>query len=278
MPPPPARSPTWAAAAACPGLVLAIVRPEREVHLIEATARKATFIAETAEELGLTVAVHADRSEELARGPLRDAFACVVARALAPPPIAAELCLPLCRPGGRVVIWSREPATAELAFATAALGGSILVPEAPRRARPGQARGDTGALPAPAGHGGETPAPRGLIRPMAPVESSRCRGSTQWRTRRAASARRRPRSTSPHVSRRRAHPCSSSTSTPRPTPRAGSVSAPARPRGRPTTSCTASRSPTSSSRRGSRASTWHRRTPTSPRRRSSCPGARTAMP
>jgi 16S rRNA (guanine527-N7)-methyltransferase len=114
-----------------PGLVLAIVRPEREMHLIEATARKAAFIAETAQELGLGVVVHAQRSEELARGPLRDAFACVVARALAPPPIAAELCLPLCRPGGRVVIWSREAATAWLAFAAGALAGAIVAPETP---------------------------------------------------------------------------------------------------------------------------------------------------
>ena len=91
-----------------PGLVLATVRPEREMHLIEATARKAAFIAEAAAALGLHVHVHAARSEELGRGELRDACACVVARALAPPPVAAELCLPLCRPGGRLVLWSRE--------------------------------------------------------------------------------------------------------------------------------------------------------------------------
>ena len=71
------------------------MRPERETHLIEATARKAAFIAETAAELGLHVHVHAERSEELGRGELRDACACVVARALAPPPVAVELCLPL---------------------------------------------------------------------------------------------------------------------------------------------------------------------------------------
>jgi 16S rRNA (guanine527-N7)-methyltransferase len=29
-----------------------------------------------------------------------------MARALAPPPVAAELCLPLVRPGGRVVLWT----------------------------------------------------------------------------------------------------------------------------------------------------------------------------
>jgi 16S rRNA (guanine527-N7)-methyltransferase len=117
--------------AGLPGLVLAVVRPGRETHLIEATARKAAFISAAAAELELPVHVHAGRSEELGRGELRDACACVVARALAPPPVAAELCLPLCRPGGRLVLWSREPASDELAFAATALEGRVLAPECP---------------------------------------------------------------------------------------------------------------------------------------------------
>jgi 16S rRNA (guanine527-N7)-methyltransferase len=112
-----------------PGLVLAVVRPAREAHLIEATARKAAFIAEAAAQIGVAVHVHAARSEDVGRGELRDACACVVARALAPPPVALELCLPLCMPGGRVVLWSREPAGEELAFAAAALAGEVLVSE-----------------------------------------------------------------------------------------------------------------------------------------------------
>jgi 16S rRNA (guanine527-N7)-methyltransferase len=114
-----------------PGLVLATVRPEREMHLIEATARKAAFIAQAVGQLGVRVQIHARRSEVLGRGELRDACACVVARALAPPPVAAELCLPLCRPGGRIVLWSRERGSDELAFAARALAGQVLVPECP---------------------------------------------------------------------------------------------------------------------------------------------------
>jgi 16S rRNA (guanine527-N7)-methyltransferase len=114
-----------------PGLVLATVRPQRETHLIEATGRKAAFIAQTADELGLCVHVHAARSEEVGRGALRDACACVVARALAPPPVAAELCLPLCRPGGRLVLWSRESAGEQLALAAAELGGVPRAAECP---------------------------------------------------------------------------------------------------------------------------------------------------
>ena len=112
-----------------PGLVLAVVRPARETHLIEATARKAAFIAEAAAEIGVAVHVHAARSEDVGRGELRDAFACVVARALAPPPVAAELCLPLCRPGGRVVLWSREEAGDELVFAAAEVRAEVVAPE-----------------------------------------------------------------------------------------------------------------------------------------------------
>lgn len=112
-----------------PGLVLAVVRPSRETHLIEATVRKAAFIAEAAAAIGVAVHVHAERSEDIARGELRDTFACVVARALAPPPVAAELCLPLCRPGGRVVLWSREAADDDLAFAAAELHAEVVAPE-----------------------------------------------------------------------------------------------------------------------------------------------------
>ena len=191
-----------------PGLVLGVLRPERELHLIEATARKAAFIAETAAALGVDAHVHAERSEELGRGALRDACSCVVARALAPPPVAVELCLPLCRPGGRLVLWSREAAGDELAFAAAALAGAVLLAGMSRRARDRQARRHAGALSAAPRHGREATVARGRIRPTAAVGSGRCRGSMQWRTRRAASARRRPRSTSPRAWRRPARPCS----------------------------------------------------------------------
>lgn len=111
-----------------PGLVLGVVRPERELHLVEATARKATFLRETASLIGVRAVVHAARSEELGRvgGELRDACACAVARALAAPPAAAELCLPLVAPGGRVLLWlgaSADPA--EVSVATGALGGRL---------------------------------------------------------------------------------------------------------------------------------------------------------
>ena len=94
-----------------PGLVLGVVRPAREIHLIEATARKAAFIAETARGVGVARprprrALGGSRPRARCATPARASCA----RALAPPPVAVELCLPLCRPGGRVVLWSREQA------------------------------------------------------------------------------------------------------------------------------------------------------------------------
>jgi len=67
-----------------PGLVIAIVRPDLEVHLLEATGKKAAFLEETAGRLRLPVVVHRGRAEELARGELIRRFRIVTARAVAP--------------------------------------------------------------------------------------------------------------------------------------------------------------------------------------------------
>lgn len=67
-----------------PGLVIAIVRPDLEVHLLEATGKKAAFLEETAARLRLPVTVHRGRAEELARGELLRRFRIVTARAVAP--------------------------------------------------------------------------------------------------------------------------------------------------------------------------------------------------
>ena len=112
-----------------PGLVLGLVRPGRPLHLVEATARKAAFLRETAARMGVAATVHAARSEDLARvgAPLRDACACACARALAAPPAAAELCLPFVAPGGRAILWlGRSAVPADVAPAAAALGGALV--------------------------------------------------------------------------------------------------------------------------------------------------------
>jgi len=112
-----------------PGLVLGLVRPARPLHLVEATARKAAFLQETAARMGVAATVHAARSEELTAigGPLRDACACACARALAAPPAAAELCLPFVAPAGRVILWLGQSATpGAVVPAASALGGALI--------------------------------------------------------------------------------------------------------------------------------------------------------
>jgi 16S rRNA (guanine527-N7)-methyltransferase len=83
-----------------PGIPLAYALPEREVTLLEATRRKCDFLERWAHELP-NVRVVCGRAEEQ---PV-DSWAIAVAKALAPPPVAAEWCLPLVAPGGAAVLY-----------------------------------------------------------------------------------------------------------------------------------------------------------------------------
>src|SRR5439155_3756264 len=81
-----------------PGIPLALALPEREFVLLEAQERKCAFLRDHAPA---NTRVVWGRAEEQAV----DWAGCVVAKALAPPPVAAEWCLPLVRPGGAAVLW-----------------------------------------------------------------------------------------------------------------------------------------------------------------------------
>jgi 16S rRNA (guanine527-N7)-methyltransferase len=91
-----------------PGIPLAHALPEREVTLLEATRRKCEFLERWARELP-NVEVLCGRAEEQ---PV-DAWGVAVAKALAPPPVAAEWCLPLVTPGGAAVIYVGPTAQAD---------------------------------------------------------------------------------------------------------------------------------------------------------------------
>src|SRR5579859_2349486 len=93
-----------------PGLPLKIVRPDLEVVLVEADGDKAAFLVHACAQLGLQgVEVVNRRAEEAAHDPrLREAFDLAVARALAPMPVLAELCLPFVRVGGRLLAQKTE--------------------------------------------------------------------------------------------------------------------------------------------------------------------------
>jgi 16S rRNA G527 N7-methylase RsmG len=93
--------------AGLPGLVLAVLG--YSVTLIEAQARRAGFLREAATRLGADVTIVQDRAEVVGRGALRESFVSAAARALAEPPVALELCLPLVREGGTVLIPSGDP-------------------------------------------------------------------------------------------------------------------------------------------------------------------------
>jgi 16S rRNA (guanine527-N7)-methyltransferase len=110
-----------------PGLVLALARPERAVDLVESVQKKAAMLRQIAAELGAdNVDVHDERAEDLARGPARDAYGLAVCRALAPPPVAVELCLPLVRAGGTLLIWAGAVDDAAVAHTARALGGELV--------------------------------------------------------------------------------------------------------------------------------------------------------
>jgi len=81
-----------------PGIPLAFSLPEHEVTLLEANARKCGFLREWVPPNAAVVQGRAEEQE-------MDRYGVAVAKALAPPPVAAEWCLPLVRQGGAVVLW-----------------------------------------------------------------------------------------------------------------------------------------------------------------------------
>lgn len=107
-----------------PGIPLAIAY-DAPVTLLEAVGRKARFLASVCEQLSIPATIVYERSELHARGSGRDAYDLALARALAPPPVAVELCLPLVRPGGRVVLWTGALDPAVLDPVAGQIGGRV---------------------------------------------------------------------------------------------------------------------------------------------------------
>jgi 16S rRNA (guanine527-N7)-methyltransferase len=111
-----------------PGLPLKIARPALSVTLVESDKDKAAFLVQACAALGLEdVDVVANRAEVVGQDPLyREVFDVAVARALAPMPVLAELCLPLVRVGGRLL--AQKTASEDLhkaATAIEVLGGAL---------------------------------------------------------------------------------------------------------------------------------------------------------
>ncbi len=107
--------------AGLPGIPLALVRPDLQVVLLEPLLRRATFLAETVTELGLTerVEVRRARAEDLA-APVADV---VTARAVAPLERLVRWALPLVPVGGTLLALKGSTAAQEVAAAAGALAG-----------------------------------------------------------------------------------------------------------------------------------------------------------
>ena len=105
-----------------PGIPLALAFPERKFVLLEAQERKCAFLREHAPPNAQVVWGRAEEQET-------DWAGMAVAKALAPPPVAAEWCLPLVRPGGAVALLVGPSADREAIARVAERLGSRAVEE-----------------------------------------------------------------------------------------------------------------------------------------------------
>jgi 16S rRNA (guanine527-N7)-methyltransferase len=105
--------------AGLPGIVLALLRPEVDVILVEPMARRVAFLTECVEALGLPrVQVVRGRAEELTGDISADI---VTSRAVAPLGKLASWAVGLCRPGGTVLAIKGASARDEVARSRAEL-------------------------------------------------------------------------------------------------------------------------------------------------------------
>jgi 16S rRNA (guanine527-N7)-methyltransferase len=104
-----------------PGIPLAVALPLRSFTLLEAERRKCDFLHRATTALPNAKVVWGRAEEQ----PV-DAFGVALAKALAKPPVAAELCLSLVEPGGAVVLWVGATADREPIARVAELLGGCL--------------------------------------------------------------------------------------------------------------------------------------------------------
>ena len=106
--------------AGLPGLVLALMRPDLTVTLIEPLQRRVIWLQEVVDDLGLG-SVHILRARAEALHGLRE-FDVVTARAVAGLGSLAQWCLPLIKNGGRFVALKGQSAPEELEAGRAEMG------------------------------------------------------------------------------------------------------------------------------------------------------------
>ncbi len=162
-----------------PGIPLAIVYPQAQMTLLEATGKKVAFLEQIAQRLSLegVTAIHG-RAEDVGHDPAhREQYGLALARAVAELPVVVEYALPFCRGGGYLVAQRGSDGRAEAQAtqrAIALLGGALQrvvpvrvpgLPEGPTLVVIQKAGPTPGGYPRRAGMpskrplGGETPAP-----------------------------------------------------------------------------------------------------------------------
>jgi 16S rRNA (guanine527-N7)-methyltransferase len=105
-----------------PGIPLAHALPEVNVTLLEANGRKAEFLRRFEAELpNLRVVQGRAECQTI------ECYNVAVAKALAPPPVAAEWCLPLVTVGGAAILWVGPSADRErVAWVARQVGGELV--------------------------------------------------------------------------------------------------------------------------------------------------------
>lgn len=98
--------------AGLPGLVLALMRPDLEVTLIEPLERRTRWLEAAISELPCTATVLRARAEDCSQS-----FSVVTSRAVAGVQELSRLCLPLVKPGGMMLAMKGERVHEELASA-----------------------------------------------------------------------------------------------------------------------------------------------------------------
>ena len=116
--------------AGIPGIPLKIAFPDINLVLLEATAKKASFLHHIKHKLALNdVEIVVGRAEEVARVPqYRESFGLVLSRAVAALPTLAELTLPFCAVGGSFIAPKKGDVNEEVHLADKAittLGGKL---------------------------------------------------------------------------------------------------------------------------------------------------------
>lgn len=112
-----------------PGIPLLIAKPDINLTLIDSTAKKLGFVAESIDALGLQAEVFHTRAEEAGKNKdYREKYDFVVSRAVAALNVLCEYCLPFVKVGGKFLAMKSTLAEEELKNASNALnilGGRV---------------------------------------------------------------------------------------------------------------------------------------------------------